>query len=126
MQRRVFQAVLFFLAPLIQALPSASNCRELQISVPVNVLRYNINVEVKDDWDAAAVTSNLTRRDAGKVTFPLPITGMTDGPVASDFKVGATFCGNGSTVLILTHGIIESKLYVSSYSFITTCSDTGS
>lgn len=113
MQRRIFQVLLVSLAPLIQALPSTSHCQELQISVPVNVPRYNIDVMVKDDWDAAAVTSNLTRRDAGKMTSPLPITGMTETPVASEFTIGATYCGNGSTVLILTHGIIESKLYAS-------------
>jgi hypothetical protein len=113
MQRRIFQVLLVFLAPLIQAFPTASNCQELLIPVPVNVPRYNIDVTVKDDWDAAAVTSNLTRRDAGNITSPLPITGMTKEPVASGFIVGATYCGNGSTVLILTHGIIESKLYVS-------------
>jgi hypothetical protein len=30
--------------------------------------------------------------------------------VENNFTVGATLCGTGETILVLTHGIIESKL----------------
>ena len=110
MHRRIFHALLISLASFVQAHPTAPSCRELQISVPVSVPRYIIDISIEDDWDATALTFNLTRRDAGQATFPLPISGTTPDPVASTFTVGATFCGNSSTVLVLTHGIIESSL----------------
>ncbi|KAK7937793.1 alpha/beta-hydrolase [Apiospora aurea] len=104
---------------LVTALPDKSHlvtrqpndCREISIPITVEVPRFLISTEINDDWDAAALTFNLTRRDFGQATFPLPITGTTAGPVRSTYSVGGTFCGNGSTTLILTHGILESKLY---------------
>lgn len=66
---------------------------------------------VNDDWDAASLTFNLTRRDSGFPEDPLPIAGMTSGPVNSTYMIGATLCGTGGPTLVLTHGIIESKLY---------------
>ncbi|KAK8006951.1 hypothetical protein PG989_000941 [Apiospora arundinis] len=107
------------LTALAAALPSKTgiiatqpdDCKEISIPVTVEVPRFLISTEIRDDWDAAALTFNLTRRDFGQATFPLPITGTTSGPVKSTYEVGATLCGNGSTTLILTHGILESKLY---------------
>ncbi|KAK6852117.1 hypothetical protein PG995_012242 [Apiospora arundinis] len=107
------------LTALAAALPSKTDiiatqpddCKEVTIPVTVEVPRFLISTEIRDDWDAAALTFNLTRRDFGQATFPLPITGTTSAPVKSTYEVGATLCGNGSTTLILTHGILESKLY---------------
>ncbi|KAK8117723.1 alpha/beta-hydrolase [Apiospora kogelbergensis] len=103
---------------LIAALPSQSEngtsqphgCREVSIPITVEVPRFLISTEIRDDWDVAALVFNLTRRDSGQ-GFPLPITGNTAAPVKSTYDMGATFCGNGSTTLILTHGILESKRY---------------
>ncbi|KAK8091699.1 alpha/beta-hydrolase [Apiospora hydei] len=88
-----------------------NNCREISIPITLQVPRFLISTEINNDWDVAALTFNLTRRDFGQATFPLPITGTTAAPVKSTYSVGATLCGNGSTTLILTHGILESKLY---------------
>ncbi|KAI2616838.1 alpha/beta-hydrolase [Hypoxylon sp. NC1633] len=91
--------------------PTQPTCKELTIPITVDVPRFIIDATVEDDWDAVALTLNLTRRDFTNLTDPLPVVGKTDGPVKSTFTVGATLCGTGSTMLILTHGIIESKLY---------------
>lgn len=85
-------------------------CRELRIPVTVSVPRFHVAVNVENDWDAAALTLNLTRRDFGNVTDPLPIVGGLSAPVKSTYSIGATLCENGGPMLILTHGIIESKL----------------
>lgn len=78
----------------------------------VNVQRFIIDATIKDNWDAVALTLNLTRRDfANSTDDPLPVVGKTAAPVESKFNVGATICGTGGPMLILTHGIIESKLY---------------
>ncbi|KAL1856837.1 hypothetical protein Daus18300_010600 [Diaporthe australafricana] len=84
-----------------------------QIDIPVTVLekRSILNITIKDDWDAAALTFNLTARDFGKPDDPLPIVGETASAVGSNYTVGATLCGTGGTILVTTHGIIESKLY---------------
>ncbi|KAK8022581.1 hypothetical protein PG993_013348 [Apiospora rasikravindrae] len=88
-----------------------NGCRDISIPITVEIPRFLISTEINDDWDAAALTFNLTRRDFGQASFPLPITGTTAAPVKSTYDVGATLCGNGSTTLVLTHGILESKLY---------------
>lgn len=67
---------------------------------------------INDDWDAASLAFNLTRRDSGSPENPLPIAGTTPAPVNSTYLVGATVCGTGGPALVLTHGILESKLYV--------------
>lgn len=94
------------------AYPTLPSCRDVTIPIAVNVHRYIIDATINDNWDAVALTLNLTRRDFGNSTDPLPIAGMTAEPVESKFDIGATLCGRGGPMLILTHGIIESKLYV--------------
>ncbi|KAK8108935.1 hypothetical protein PG984_014736 [Apiospora sp. TS-2023a] len=101
-------------AVLVDALPGKSaiqpnDCQEIRIPITVEVPRFLINTRINDDWDAAALTFNLTRRDFGQPSFPLPISGSSAAPVKSTYEVGATLCGTGATTLILTHGILESK-----------------
>ncbi|OTB02049.1 hypothetical protein M426DRAFT_322997 [Hypoxylon sp. CI-4A] len=91
--------------------PTPSSCRDITIPVAVSVPRFILNVTVNDNWDAVALTLNLTRRDFSNPTDPLPVAGKTAAPVNSTFNVGATLCGTGGPLLVLTHGIIESKLY---------------
>ncbi|ELQ40721.1 hypothetical protein MCOR27_006307 [Pyricularia oryzae] len=103
-------SVVFGYAILAAALPvggngSATKCRDIRIPVTVEVPRFLISTRIQDDWDAVALSFNLTQRNS-----PSAITGTT-APVKSIYDVGATFCGNGSTTLILTHGILESKSY---------------
>jgi hypothetical protein len=85
-------------------------CRELQLPISVSVPRFIIDTTVKDDWDAVSLTFNLTRRDSATSADPLPISGITPNSVESTYQIGATVCGTGGPTLILTHGIIESKL----------------
>lgn len=91
---------------------SDSQCSQIEIPVAVAEKRSILNITIKDDWDAASLTFSLTARDFGQPDDPLPITGKTELPVWSNYTVGATLCGTGATVLVTTHGIIESKLYV--------------
>ncbi|RAK95935.1 alpha/beta fold hydrolase, partial [Aspergillus ibericus CBS 121593] len=103
-------------------------CDEVAIPVPVVAPRFIVNATVETNWDAVALTLNLTRRDSGTATDPWPIAGTTTTTaVASNFTIGATLCQGppGAPVLVLTHGIIESKLYwrpnltnASEYSFV--------
>lgn len=95
------------------ALPqhATPGCREVNITVTVTAPRFILNTTVNDNWDAAALTLNLTSRDVGSPGDPIPIAGTT-APVTSTYTIGATLCGTGGTMLILTHGIIESKLCV--------------
>ncbi|KAI1453931.1 alpha/beta-hydrolase [Annulohypoxylon moriforme] len=90
--------------------PTHSSCKEIKVPVTVNVPRFIVNATIKDDWDVVALMLNLTRRDFTNPTDPLPVAGMT-AAVESTFTVGATLCGTGGPLLVLTHGIIESKLY---------------
>ncbi|KAI0204122.1 alpha/beta-hydrolase [Astrocystis sublimbata] len=101
------------LAAVAFALPSHRypTCREMQLPVSVSLPRFIINATVKDNWDAVSFTFNLTRRDSTSPADPLPISGITPNAVNSTYQVGATVCGHGGPTLILTHGIIESKLY---------------
>lgn len=87
-----------------------SQCSPIQIPVTVSEKRYILNTSIKDDWDAASLTFNLTARDFSKPDDPLPIAGETAFSVGSNYTVGATLCGTGGTILVTTHGIIESKL----------------
>ncbi|KAI1412850.1 alpha/beta-hydrolase [Hypoxylon sp. FL1857] len=91
--------------------PTPSSCRELTIPITVNVPRFIVNATINDNWDVVALTLNLTRRDFTNPTDPLPVAGMTAASVESKFNVGATLCGSGGPMLVLTHGIIESKKY---------------
>lgn len=86
------------------------SCRDVQIPVTVTAQRFIINATVEDNWDATSLTFNLTRRDSGHATDPIPISGETSAEVKSTYTIGATLCGTGGPVLILTHGIIDSKL----------------
>ncbi|KAI7784030.1 alpha/beta-hydrolase [Diaporthe eres] len=88
-----------------------TQCSQIRIPVSVTEKRSILNTTIKDDWDAASLTFSLTARDFGKPDDPLPITGETEFPVRSNYTVGATLCGTGGTVLVTTHGIIESKSY---------------
>lgn len=103
-------------ALLASALPSTfsntrrDSCRDVQIPVTVSERRFIINATVEDNWDAASLTLNLTRRDSGTYDDPLPIAGETASAVESTYTIGATLCGTGGPTLVLTHGIIESKL----------------
>lgn len=92
--------------------PPAPVCKDVDILVTVSTPRFIINATIENDWDVAALTFNLTRRDSGMAADPLPINGTTPDPVKSTYMVGATLCGTGSSMLVLTHGIIESKLCV--------------
>jgi hypothetical protein len=107
--QRFFFVVLGLITRCVESHPSPFLCKEVQIPVYVSVPRFIVNTTIEDDWDVVALASNLTQRDSGNVTDPLPIAGTTSGPVASSFEIGAELCGLGSTVLVLTHGIIESK-----------------
>ncbi|KAH8646665.1 Alpha/Beta hydrolase protein [Xylariales sp. PMI_506] len=110
---RLLQVATLVAAAVASALPqrTASTCREIEIPITVSVERYIVNATINDNWDAASLTLNLTRQDSGKSTDALPLNGMTPGPVESTYTLGATLCGHGGPMLILTHGIIESKLY---------------
>lgn len=98
--------------PLSGFVQASENCRHLNIPVSVSVPRLQLNTTIDSNWDAAALTFNFTRRDAGSSTAPLPISGVTPTPVENDFTIGAELCGNGKSILILTHGILESSLCV--------------
>lgn len=91
-------------------------CSQIQIPVTVAEKRSILNITIDDDWDAASLTFSLTARDFGNPDDPLPITGETEFPVWGNYAVGATLCGTGDTILVTTHGIIESKSYVSNLS----------
>ncbi|KAI0878536.1 alpha/beta-hydrolase [Hypoxylon argillaceum] len=95
------------------ALPysNLSACRELQLPINVSVPRFIVTATVKDNWDAASLSLNLTNRDFAMPSDPLPISGVTPNAINSTYTIGATVCGSGGPTLILTHGIIESKLY---------------
>ncbi|PWY88895.1 alpha/beta-hydrolase [Aspergillus sclerotioniger CBS 115572] len=106
-------ALTFSLGAFARPRGVSPGCAEVAIPIPVAVPRYIINATVQTDWDAVALTLNLTRRDSGTVTDPLPVAGSTTAAVANNFTVAATLCQGppGAPVLVLTHGIIESKLY---------------
>ncbi|PTB63670.1 alpha/beta-hydrolase [Trichoderma citrinoviride] len=110
-----FHQLLPLLAAAAQALPqstsSLAKCRDVQIPITVSTPRFIVTASIQDDWDVAALTLNLTRRDSTMSADPLPLAGQTSESVKSTYTVGATLCGNGGPTLVLTHGIIESKLY---------------
>ncbi|RAH68264.1 alpha/beta fold hydrolase [Aspergillus aculeatinus CBS 121060] len=104
---------LFLLAAGCWALPSQGTpaCRAVDIPITVQEPRFIINTTISNDWDAASLVFNLTRRDSGSSADPIPISGSTASPVQSNYTIGGTLCGTGATILVLTHGIIESKAY---------------
>ncbi|KAJ4424192.1 hypothetical protein N0V82_001058 [Gnomoniopsis sp. IMI 355080] len=87
------------------------SCSDIEIPVVVSERRYILNTTIEDNWDAVSLTFNLTARNYGTPENPVPIIGQTDSPVIGNYSIGATLCGTGSTLLVLIHGIIESKLY---------------
>jgi hypothetical protein len=89
----------------------SSQCKNIDIPITVSVPRFILSNTIHDNWDAAALTFNLTSRDFTTSSDPLPIVGSTATAINSTYTIGATLCGTGGPVLILTHGIIESKLY---------------
>jgi len=95
-------------ARAVSSHPSA--CRDIKIPITISLPRLDIAISVENDWDATSLAFNLTRRDFTKPTDPLPIEAQTPKPVKSTYTVAASLCGTGKTMLILTHGIIESKL----------------
>lgn len=107
------------IAASIHAFPTSdfserdNQCSEIQIPVTVLEERSILNITIHDDWDAASLTFNLTAKDFGQPDDPLPIAGETVSAVESKYTLGATLCGTGGTMLVTTHGIMESKLYVS-------------
>ncbi|RFU77877.1 hypothetical protein TARUN_4345 [Trichoderma arundinaceum] len=109
----LFNRLIPVFAAAAQALPqpASASCRDIQIPITVSTTRFIVTASIQDDWDAAALTLNLTRRDSGKSGDPLPLNGSTSSSIKSTYTVGATLCGNGGPTLVLTHGIIESKLY---------------
>lgn len=113
---RMHLLLLFGIAAITTALPASGTrraaCSEVQIPVTVFEKRFILNTTVENDWDAVSFTFNLTSRSFASPSDPLPIAGQTDSPVGSNYSIGATLCGTGGTMLILTHGIIESKLQV--------------
>lgn len=118
MRSFIASALFSVLAVTVHALPSASttqatasSCREVTIPVTVSVPRFIINTTIANNWDAVALAFNLTERDVNTTADPLPISGKTSGSVNSTYQIGATVCGEGGPTLVLTHGIIESKLY---------------
>jgi hypothetical protein len=112
--RAIFHASILVVAVIASPLPftAASTCKDIEIPITVSAPRFVINATVNDNWDAATLTLNLTRRDFSTSADPLPISGNMTSAVESTYVVGATLCGTGGPMLVLTHGIIESKLYV--------------
>ncbi|KAH9907761.1 alpha/beta-hydrolase [Xylariomycetidae sp. FL2044] len=104
-------ALLLALAAGLVLARAADPCRDIDIPITVSVPRLIVTTEIRDNWDAAALTFNLTSTDFGTPALPLPLAGTTPGPVNSTYTVGATLCDTGGPMLVLTHGIIESKLY---------------
>jgi hypothetical protein len=98
--------------PLSGFAQASENCRHIIIPISVSVPLFELSTTIENNWDAAALTFNFTRRNAGSRTAPLPIAGMTSTPVESNFTISANLCGTGKSILILTHGILESSLYV--------------
>lgn len=90
---------------------TSSICKDIEIPITVSIPRFAINATVDDNWDAATLTLNLTRRDFDTSTDPLPISGNMTSAIESTYVIGATLCVSGGPMLVLTHGIIESKLY---------------
>lgn len=99
---------LLAVARALAVLATNHSCKDIQIPVNVSVPRYVFNTTIENDWDVASLTFNLTRRDSA--TSAVLVSGSTSNPINSTYTIGATLCGNGSTTLVLTHGILESKL----------------
>lgn len=89
--------------------PKSEQCRNVEIPITVSVPRYNVTTRIHDNWDVASLVLNLTRRDSSSPADPLPVASEMSGERQSTYNVSATICGEGTTALILTHGIIESK-----------------
>ncbi|KAJ8115615.1 hypothetical protein ONZ43_g4630 [Nemania bipapillata] len=111
MYKQLVTAGVFLAGAFALPYSNLSACRELRLPISVSVPRFLVDVTVKDNWDAVSLSLNLTNRDFSMPTDPLPISGVTPDAVESTYTIGATVCGSGGPTLILTHGIIESKLY---------------
>ncbi|PSR82874.1 Alpha/Beta hydrolase protein [Coniella lustricola] len=88
-----------------------SSCSEVRIPLTISESRFDINATVRDNWDAVSLTFNLTSRVFNTPDDPLPIAGGLGEKVTSNYTVAASLCGTGSTMIITTHGIIESRRY---------------
>lgn len=112
----MYLSTLLGLAATVKALSVSGtgyhSCSDVEIPVTVSEKRFILNTTVEDNWDAVSLTFNLTSRVFNTPDDPLPISNQTESPVESNYTIGATLCGNGGTMLILTHGILESKLQV--------------
>lgn len=73
--------------PLSGVIQASVNSRHIDILVSASVPRLQISTAIESDWGAAALTFNFTRRDAGSLTAPLPISGATSAPVESNFTL---------------------------------------
>ncbi|KAH7312543.1 Alpha/Beta hydrolase protein [Stachybotrys elegans] len=98
-------------APAFNPTDLGKQCRNIVIPVTVTVPRYVVTSDIVDNWDVTSLVFNLTRRDAGYPTDPLPVEDALTEPRQSTYEISAKFCGNSSSVLVLTHGIIESHKY---------------
>lgn len=113
-----FGLVLFSLATVTTAAPAltpndlGTQCRNIVIPITVSVPRYVVTSEIVDNWDVTSLVFNLTRRDIGYPSDPLPVEDTLTEPRQSTYDISATFCGNSSAIIVLTHGIIESHKYV--------------
>ncbi|KAK9422272.1 putative Alpha/beta-hydrolase [Seiridium unicorne] len=109
MYRRSLALSLSAVAVVLGSPVKRNPCAEVQIPISVSVPRFIINTTIQDNWDATAFTFNLTRRDSA--IDAILVAGSTSSSINSTYTVGATLCGHGGPTLVLTHGIIESKLY---------------
>jgi len=108
----------FCFVALSRALPQlkvhpSDICKDVFIPVQVSVPRLNFDIAINDNWDTAALAFNLTLRPSRNVTSSSKVETKTPEPIKSSYQVAATLCGTGSTILVLTHGILESKKYKS-------------
>lgn len=100
-------------ATIATALPTnnttEASCTEIQIPLTISELRFPVNATIRDNWDAVALAFNLTSKDFNTPNDPLLIASGPDTNVTSNYTVAASLCGTGSTVIVTTHGIVESK-----------------
>ncbi|KUJ13619.1 alpha/beta-hydrolase [Mollisia scopiformis] len=92
---------------------TSSTCQNFLIPINVTSIRFLLDIEINDDWDAVDYIFNATRRDT--LTAFQPIVGNVTA--ASQYNIGATFCApktkgtKSETVLLLTHGSMQGREY---------------
>lgn len=90
-------------------------CQDLLISVHTTSTRFLLDVNIDDNWDAVDYIFSSTHRDSF-IAFQ-PIVGYVT--VAAQYNIGATFCApkiggkNSETVLLLTHGSMQGREFIS-------------